>query len=80
MPEALPELEEWQDWLLHPCTHLLRTGLKARRENLKEKLAEGDFVEPTSALLNIAVVAQCKLLRDLSDLDYELIIAEIDDA
>ena len=53
--------------------------MKARRELLKEQLSEGDFVDKTSSLLNIAVVAQCKLLKDLSQLDYDLFLQEIED-
>ena len=67
------------EWLGHPATRLLRLALKARRENLKEQLAEGDFVEKTSALLNIAVVAQCKLLKDIIELDYGTFVTEIED-
>ena len=79
MLTELPEAEVWQEWLSHPATRMLRQALRARRENLKEQLADGDFIDPVSSMLNVGVVAQCKLLKDILELDYELLIQEIDD-
>jgi hypothetical protein len=76
--KEIPDLPEWEAWLRHPCTLLLREGLRARRETFKEQLAEGDFVDKTSSMLLVGVVAQCKLLRDIGELSYDLILQEID--
>jgi hypothetical protein len=74
-----PEEAAWLQWLELPQTKILRKALEARRENLKEQLAEGEFVESQSLMLYAATVAQCKLLKDIAELNYELFITEIED-
>lgn len=74
--------EEWESWLNSPPTRVLRRALRARREQLKEQLSEGDFMEEqhfAHALKQAAVVSQCKLLKDIAELDLDLFQQEIDD-
>lgn len=77
--EITPEESEWLQWLELPQTKLLRRALVARRNSLKEQLAEGEFVESQSLMLYAATVAQCKLLKDIAELDYKLFVLEIED-
>ena len=62
---------------------VFRNFLKAKRELLKESLADGDFMEQEhfgTAVRTAAVIAQCKVLQGLLDLDYDTLIQELDDA
>ena len=82
MSEPLPTEEEWKAWLTQPSTLMFRKYVLSAREQLKEAMADGEFVEETpqgTATKYIAAVAQCKAFSMLSELNYEQVTSEIDD-
>ena len=78
--KEIPEEEVWTEWRSHPATKFLRRGLRALRENYKEQLAEGDFVEGNTDKKQVAVIAQCKIVKSIMVLDYGMFLQEIEDA
>lgn len=73
IPSQLLSEEAWKDWLQHPGTAGLRAWLTRRREQEKERWADGDFVEATSeatAIRQAAAIGQCKLCAELLALEY----------
>ncbi len=78
-PNQLLSEEAWKDWLQHPVTQGLRAWLTRRREQEKERWADGDFVGDSSeatAILQTAAIGQCKLCAELLALEYEDLVEE----
>lgn len=73
MPEAVSE-EMWNDWKQHPVTKALQNWASEQRLALMEDWATSQFLgegQFGTAMVNAKAVAQCELLAELMDLDYQ---------
>ena len=69
---SLVSREDIDAWLAHPVTKAFGRRLKESREEIKENLARGDFVDDTefkTALRVAGAVQHCEVLRSLLDLE-----------
>lgn len=69
---SLVSKEDIDAWLTHPVTKAFGRRLKASREDIKEDLARGAYVEDTefkTALRVAGAVQHCEVLRSLLDLE-----------
>lgn len=76
-PSHLLSDETFRDWLDHPATKALKVWLAKRREDEKERWADGDYVTPdpvATAIRQAAAIGQCKLCAELLALEYEQIV------
>lgn len=76
-----PTENEFQEWLTHPATQALFSYLQGYKEEYKTRWAGGAFVEDSdfkTMSLNIAAVAQCKLVDLIIDIDYQDMLGESD--
>lgn len=73
----LPTEEEWQEWLMHPCTKRLRYWAEVEREGLKEAWANGDFsaaFDMEMAVKNAGATGACSILVEVIDLPYDKVV------
>lgn len=71
----IPNLEEWNEWLQHPCTEAFRAIAKKRRDEIKDAWESGSFKDP---LDNAQAIGAAKALQVLEDLDYDgVVITEL---
>jgi len=80
--------EEWEAWLTHPATRLLREWARKRIEEFRDKWESGgnivskndgsaDFF--SSAVQDAAAVASCSIFREIEALDQQKIEGEVFD-
>lgn len=75
--------EEFNEWKLHPMTQQLVAILHAKREELRQAWEGGsftDYVQETTALVNVGNLGTCKGYAFVTDFTYDDYIAEIEDA
>lgn len=70
-----PSLEEvaFQEWKDHPVTRKLYARLRAKRQDLMERWADGNFTTDehfSSAMKNVEALAVCGELKGLIELEY----------
>lgn len=80
MPSNLLVSEaDFSDWLQHPVTLLLRAHLTAKREELKDRWAGGDFTNQEhfgTAMKNAEAIGACVVYANLLALEYEDLAGE----
>lgn len=79
--ERMPTESEFLEWQLHPATKRLFAWARNWREENKEQWGQGDFIDETdfkTRALNIAGVAQCKVLEAIVNIEYEQLLGESD--
>lgn len=76
-----PTESEFIEWRLHPATQALFGYLENLKQENKDRWSAGDFVDDTNfktTALNIAAIAQCKLVDLIIDIEYEQLLGEKD--
>lgn len=75
--EELPELKNWEEWLMHPCTKALRGWAREQRQALMEQWANGNFTasfDIEMAVRNAGATGACSIYAEVEEMDYQLII------
>jgi len=77
MLEKMPNEDEWQEWLHHPCTKRLRFWAEHERQNRMEMWANGNFsaaFDMEMAVKNAGATGACSIYKDIMELDYQQIV------
>ena len=75
--------EEFLAWLQHPVTKEVRNVLLAKREQLRQEWeggSFGDYSKDLTILLNVGNLGTCRGYAFVTDLTYEQLELEIDNA
>ncbi len=79
----LPSEEQFNNWKLDPCTQFVLKVLEAKREELRQQWEGGsftDYSQETTVLVNVGNLGTCKGYAFLSELTYEQLQSESEDA
>jgi hypothetical protein len=74
---------EFEEWLLHPVTQDFKKLLKYKREDIKERWANGNFTAESAdgtKQLNAEALGWVWMLEQVLALDYEGLVQELSDA
>ena len=77
----LPSKEDWENWLTHPATEAVRARARLRREELKESWSAGAFTSDTefkTVISNISAHAACGVHEEYGEMDYEVMIGDLE--
>lgn len=75
--------QEFQEWLLHPATQVLKQVLRAWVEERKDLWASGAFTDMSqfgTAILNAKAIGAVELCERVLGLDFEQLQSEQQDA
>lgn len=81
--EELPSEEDWNEWMQHPVTKLLRAWAAERQQALKDLWATGGFsasFEMEMLVKNAAATGACSAYAEVQELDFTDIIGVMSDA
>ncbi len=77
--ERLPTEEEWQAWLAHPVTEVLREWARKKQAGLQATWASGAFSHPDdvkSLAANHAALGGHSVYQEVVELDFQFILGE----
>ena len=73
---------DFNDWLQHPITKVVREVLQKKREELRQAWEGGSFTDyavETTALVNVGNLGTCKGYAFVAELDFEQLTTELED-
>lgn len=81
MTNPTPSEEEllWGEWKQHPMTKKLMAWAEGERQLLQEDWANSKFLgegQFGTAMVNAKAVAQCELLAEIAELEFETIFGD----
>lgn len=82
MNERWPTEQEFQEWLLHPVSKVVRAAAAQRYEAEKERWALGALQEDTPekvAMANARALGNVQVLAWFKDMDYDDLTQELAD-
>jgi hypothetical protein len=76
--EEAPSLEQWEEWLQHPCTKALREWAREKLAGLKDEWASGTFTASFDIEMmakNAGATGACSVYAEVEEMDFGLIAA-----
>jgi len=80
--QQLPTQEEFEAWLDHPITRMMKAWAEKRKSDLKDQWAAGMFTDQTEVGLltrNIGAIGECHMADRIINLDYEQFVGDMSD-